>query len=160
MRRTIVKSLVVVLALIVAMGAFAGCFGDVNKSSGEYWFKDYNKSFEPYDLENGDINKAGTYWKMTAKRAIPDTAFMLRVRGGMSMMYSDVSVTVNGFNVKCIETPSNLYHYVFPVDIKKGDEIVIQAFWTNTAATDNKGFEIDVFALKVDGEELVISDIK
>lgn len=138
---------VCLLSLLVVTAFLTGCsLGSSNPSDTSYWFSQHNITFTKYDFED-NINEAGTYWNFTSAKTVDIT---LNVRVDIDS-YSALSLSQNGAVVQGQEA-SGIYTNSFKLSLKKGDKLQMHAYWTNSAKTNENGFEIQLLSITCNGQ--------
>lgn len=143
---------VCLLFLFMITMSFAGC-GVESPSSTKYWFSKYDSNFVAYNFENDNINEAGTYWNFTVAKNVNIT---LNVRVDIDS-YSVLSLSKNKVKVEG-KAGSGIYTSTFDLSLKKGDKIEMHARWTNTAKTNDNGFEIQLLSVTQNGQTYLLSE--
>lgn len=152
MQKTVVKILVVLL-LFVATISVMGCDESSSPSDTAYWFSSHSTEFKAYDEEKDNINEAGTYWYFTAKKSV-DITFSVRINTGAT---SNAYLYVNDAKIDS-KADTGIYSYVYDLSLKKGDNIKLHAFWTNSLMTTDTGFTIQLLAITQGGSQYLLKE--
>lgn len=150
-KRRLVKALSMLLALL--MLTMVGC-GTSNPSDTKYWFSNSSKNFVAYDEETNNISEAGSYWNFTVAKNVEITMNLII---NVDNFYSGAYLYVNGTQVKS-EVDTGIHTYVYKLSLKKGDEIKIHAFWTNSLKVNENGFEILMMSIKQGEKTYVLKE--
>ncbi len=147
-----IRSSACFLFLLMITMSFAGC-GAESPSSTKYWFSQYDSNFVAYDFENDNINEAGTYWNFTVAKNVDIT---LNVRVDIDFC-SALSLSKNGVKIEG-KADGGIYTSTFDLSLKKGDKLKMHAYWTNTAGTNDYGFEIQLLSITQNGQTYLLSE--
>ena len=150
-KRIFTSMLSMLLALILLVTA--GC-GTNNPSDTAYWFSKTDAKFVAFDDEAYNLEEAGNYWYFTAAK---DTETTMSLILNVDLFTSGAYLYVNDEQVKS-EAKTGVYTYVYELSLKKGDEIKIHAFWVNSIAANDKGFEILQLTMSQDGKNYVLTE--
>ena len=142
-------SLLLALTMLIAVGCVT-----TNHSDTKYWFSASSANFVPYNEDTDNLSEAGSYWHFTAARDV-DVAMNLIIN--VDNYYSAAYLYVNGEQVRS-ERDTNLYTYVYKLSLKKGDKIMIHAFWVNSLKVNETGFEIRQISMSVDGSTFLLTE--
>ena len=156
--KKIIRNALIVGVMIISVMALAAC-GGTNTAEAKYWFDDYAKENVAYsDANGGNLDKAGSYWRMTVKKDMDvDIAFSVDIDD----MYSSCVLTVNG--EKVLRDQPDIFNVVYKkLSLKKGDKLEFHAFFVNgiKAAEKPDGFNIAMFTISLDGTNYAVDDIK
>lgn len=144
---------VYLMVLLIATMSFAMIGCSATPSDTKYWFSLYNSNFVAYDSESDNIDEAGTYWNFIVAKNV-DITLSVRVN---TSYYSALSLSKNEVIVKD-NGSSGIYTNTFDLSLKKGDKLEMHAYWTNTATTDDSGFEIQLLGITQNGQTYLLSE--
>ena len=150
----------VILSLMLCLFTSCDMFGTTDSSDPSYWFSENTKEYVEfkYDddgsvINDGNLDKAGTYWYLTAKKDIKG-AIHLR---DDAQYGSYTTFTINGNKI----TPKQgveIYDFTYDnLNIKAGDKIIISVKWSNpvSAATYQREETISAFGIQLDGDPAI-----
>ncbi|HQC55133.1 MAG TPA: hypothetical protein PKX91_05360 [Clostridia bacterium] len=153
MRKTIF-TLVLVLVFALVACTLIGC-GEANKTPSDtaYWFSSSDKKFVAYNETTNNIDEAGSYWYFTSAKDVTTT---LSVRINVDA-FSTAYLYVNDKQVKS-EVDTGIFSMVYKLSLKTGDKIKLHAFWVNSLATNDTGFEIQMLVMSENGNDYVLTE--
>ena len=149
-----VKIIAVFFMFVLGL-VLSSCFNSTasnNQISG--YFTDYTKEFVKYDSSVDDIKKAGNYWRMTSKK---DQDITIYLKINTDDVYSTVYFYLNDVQIPS-ERDTDIYDYAYILNLKKGDKLVIHAFWAFAGMYDEAGFKMSYFIVKSSAGTYPISD--
>ena len=150
-KRILAGALALILALI--MVAMVGCETN-NPSETAYWFSKTSTDFVAFDDDNYNLTDAGSYWYFTAAK---DMDVTMSVIINVDHFSSAAYLYVNGTQVQS-EVNRGVYTYVYKLSLKKGDEIKIHAFWTNSFYANETGFEMQQICMSTGEKNYLLTE--